>query len=284
MAWTNALDNATPAGTDAPSVIDDQLRLIKAAVQERLNTDHFWPLTGTAVSDTDAGKHRKVTAQAVLGVKPTLLTGEAALYTKTVSGVSEWFWEDSAGTEHQLTNAGKINIESAEILGLLPNDTYLTAVDNAGTGTTDLIKAGQNEALDTDVAILPDLTRMVTSAAPLEDTAIANKKYVDDLFATLAFGDMVSVNSVGGALASGTTYKADCDGFVMANTLIGNITVAVDELTNPPTTIRRRDADNDNTWGGVTVPVKKDHYVKVVATSLSGYYWMPIGTGGLVAQ
>jgi len=175
MAWTNALDSATPAGSAAPSTIDDHLRLIKAALQERLNADHYWPLAGTAVSSTDAGKHRKVTAKAVLSVKPTLLTGEAALYTKTVSGVSEWFWEDSAGTEHQLTSGGAPYLTSSDLLGLLANNTYLTAVDNAGTGTVDLIKANASDA-----AVLPDASLLATSAAPTTDAMIANKKYVDD--------------------------------------------------------------------------------------------------------
>lgn len=284
MAWTYALDNATPLGSQAPSVIDDSIRLIKEAMQERLNADHYWPLTGTAVSDTDAGKHRKLTLQAVLSTKPTLLTGEAALYSKTVSGASEVFAEDSAGNEIQLSSGGALNVLVANIQGILTNDTYWTAIDEAGTGTVNLIKAGRNEADDTDVAVLPDLVRTASNAAPLEDTAVANKKFVDDQVDTKNFGAWSSVDSLSASLASGEVYKADCDGFVVAYSDQGNTHLLTDG-SNPPTTRRSQDADADNTWSNVFCPIRKDDYVKVVGnTAIIGYYWLPMGTGNLVKQ
>jgi hypothetical protein len=60
------------------------------------------------------------------------------------------------------------------------NDTYYTGVNKAGTGTTDLIKVGRNEADDADVPVIADAARTATNAAPAEDTGISNKKYVDD--------------------------------------------------------------------------------------------------------
>ena len=52
--WTYTWDTTTPAGTDAPSVIDNRIREVKQGVQEMLNIDHYFPLTGTQVSDADA--------------------------------------------------------------------------------------------------------------------------------------------------------------------------------------------------------------------------------------
>jgi hypothetical protein len=57
----------------------------------------------------------------------------------------------------------------------LPNDTYLTADNYAGTGTVNLIKANTS-----DVAVIPDGSELASSAAPTADADIANKKYVDD--------------------------------------------------------------------------------------------------------
>jgi len=281
MAWTNALDSATPAGSDAPSTIDDQIRLVKAALQERLNADHYWPLTGTAVSSTDAGKHRKVTAQAVLSSKPTLLTGEAALYTKTVSGVSEWFWEDSAGTEHQLTTAGAINVSVAEILGLLTNDTYFTAIDAAGTGTVDLIKANSS-----DVATIPDGSQLATSAAPTTDAMISNKKYVDDQVTTKDFGTLTSLNSVGGALTKDVVYLAECDGFVYAAGQNYSGYLEVGASSNPVTKIYGGTITSDDhpIIFGSSYAITSGEYIRFRATSFLSMVFKPVGTGGLVAQ
>jgi len=62
----------------------------------------------------------------------------------------------------------------------LPNNTYLLAVDTAGTGTVDLIKANAS-----DVAVIPDGSELATSGAPTADADIVNKKYVDDFIRIL---------------------------------------------------------------------------------------------------
>lgn len=107
-------DRATPVGTDAPSTLDDQDRNTKAAVQERENVDHYWPLTGTQVSDVDSGEHRKVTLHEPLGSDPTAATNKGHLYTKDVSAVVELFWEDESGNVVQLTTGGEIKQSSIE--------------------------------------------------------------------------------------------------------------------------------------------------------------------------
>jgi hypothetical protein len=192
MAWVYTFDTATPVGTDNVSTLDDRARETKSALQERLNIDLYMPLTGTQVSDTSAGKHRKVQFYGVLAVKPTLLTGEAAIYIKTVTGKSELFFEDSDGTEKQLTSVGKLNIVAADISVDVIDDTkielrnnqYLVASNVAGDADVSLIKANSS-----DVAQIPDGSQLATSAAPTADAQIANKKYVDDQIAAIRATD-----------------------------------------------------------------------------------------------
>lgn len=190
-AWTTTYDTTTPDGATQPvSVLDDAIQDVKKAVQERINVDHYFPLTGTQVSDTDTGFHRQVTFYSATGTDPIL---DITL----VSGTMELQWTDSDGTVKQLTTGGEFNVTSAELLGKLANDTYFTAVDNAGTGTVNLVKATTG-----DVAQLPDASRMATSAAPTADAELANKKYVDDQFTA----NVVKYVSSWAAVATAGTY------------------------------------------------------------------------------
>ena len=73
---------------------------------------------------------------------------------------------DASGNVIQLTKDSYIN--NAYLV--LPNNTYLTAVDAAGTGTVNLIKASTD-----DVPVLGDGAETYDSSAPTEDEGIANK-------------------------------------------------------------------------------------------------------------
>ena len=64
----------------------------------------------------------------------------------------------------------------------LANNAYLTARNQAGDGDVNLIKAGAN-----NLPTLPDSAEMASDAAPVEDEAITNKKYVDDRDASAGF-------------------------------------------------------------------------------------------------
>ena len=171
--FSDTFDTATPAGGNTPTEADDRMRETKAATQERENVDHYWPKTGTEVSDADAGEHRKVTLRT--GSAPSAVADKGFVYAKDVSAKAELFYRDEDGDEVQITTGGIIKLTSAALLAILANNTFLTAVDQAGSGTVNLIKAGTN-----DLATLPDSAEMASSAAPVEDEAIANKKYVDD--------------------------------------------------------------------------------------------------------
>ena len=105
LAWTYTWDCATPVGTDAPSVIDDRIREVKYATAERFNVDHYAPLTGTQVSDTAAGQHRKVEFYGPIST-PTYGANKGFLYTKDVSDKAELCWLDEDDDELQITSGG----------------------------------------------------------------------------------------------------------------------------------------------------------------------------------
>lgn len=95
--------------------------------------------------------------------KVTLKQNESAIF---VADLTNTYWR----------------VISSELASLvLDNDTYLQAVDNAGTGFVDLIKATTgDEIILGAITTLPDGSKLATSGAPTADAQIANKKYVDD--------------------------------------------------------------------------------------------------------
>ena len=289
--FSNTYDKATPVGTDAPSTLDDQHRNTKAAIQERENVDHFWELTGTQVSDVDSGEHRKLTLHEPLGADPSNVANKGFIYTKDVSGVVELFWEDESGNVIQLTTLGVLNITSTDLLGKLANNTYFTAIDNAGTGTVNLIKAGTN-----DLATLPDSAEMATSAAPVEDEAIANKKYIDDqitavtaaLTAALSFGTLIDVDSEANALVVDHAYLAQQDGIVMAYVLGAGKTElnGYTHNTNDPAgaglLMQVDESGNFGTRRGITFSVPSGRYFEVTneGSQATKILWQPTQTSG----
>ena len=179
MAWTYSLDTTVPAGSADPKTLDTIIQNHKKAWQERLNVDLYMPLTGTEVSDTEAGEHRQVTLR-VLGADPTNEADKGWVYTKDVSAKAELHWEDEDGNVKQLTSGGDIKGDEGDVI--LTNEAYLTAVDGAGTGTVDLIKANSSDEVVTGaVTELPDTSRLNSSADPLADEQIVCKGYADGL-------------------------------------------------------------------------------------------------------
>lgn len=150
MAWTNTYDTATPAGSDDPAEADDRMREIKLALQERLAQDHYFPLTGTEVSDTAAGEHEKVTLR--VASAPTAVADKGFVYAKDVSGKAELFYIDEDGDEIQITSGGILN-----------------ALNLTGAQTVAGVKTFSS---------IPK----IPTTAPTADAEVAGKKYVDDQF------------------------------------------------------------------------------------------------------
>ena len=215
LAWTYPYDLTKPEGTASPTLADDRMRETKAAAQERLNVDHYFALTGNELSTTDAatGQHRQIEFYGPI-TKPTNAANKGWVYTKDASAKVELHWLDEDGNEKQVTTAGALNIVSAELLGKLDNNTYFSAVDAAGTGTVDLIKANASG----EVEIFHETAhpaQLSSSDAPVSDADIANKKYVDDQItagADPAYSGGESHTFVGGLIIKRGTKTATAAG------------------------------------------------------------------------
>lgn len=182
FCWTYTYDNATPPDTgEPPRVGASRIRELKNALQERLNVCGYYPYTGTEISDACAGEIRRLLIHEPIASTPTVAANHFDIRTKDVNSIAEIHLTDEDENELQLTDEGTLNIVSADLLGTLANNTYFTTVDQAGTGTVDLIKADAN-----DVAVVPDDSQTATNTAPTQSKALVNKKYVDDTVATVA--------------------------------------------------------------------------------------------------
>lgn len=202
MAFTNDWDESKPEGTENANLTDDYLRQRVVDLGERLESMFYGFNTddATGAEDLYGCKHVRFREQ---GSDPTVgdAGNDAYLYTKNVSDVSELFVKNNADTVKQLTSGGAIknvagdyganSIDEDDIR--LANNAALTARNQAGDGDVNLIKAGTN-----NLPTLPDSSEMASNAAPVEDEAITNKKYVDDN----DVGVVQVVNSQDGATAA----------------------------------------------------------------------------------
>lgn len=188
---TVALDETSPAGSQAISLGDNRIREFKTQVREIMGVDHKYESSG---QDADMGKHNQISLleQADLG---TGAVGKTLLGSQTVSGKGELVYTDEDDNDIQITSGGVL------LAGTLPNDTYFTAIDNAGTGTVDLIKANTSDAL-----VLADGAVMASDAAPTTDPMIANKKYVDDQISAITESTTLQVTGTDNITSAGTTY------------------------------------------------------------------------------
>lgn len=229
MGATYTLNISTPAGTDNPREADDRMREIKNSFIERLDRDHAWEASATGVYDgDDVGKHDRVTFIEAADIG-TGAGGQPVLGAETVSGAPELTWLTEGDVTLRMTDAGRLNIVSADLLGTVANATYFTAVDNAGTGTVDLIQANAS-----DVAVIPDGSELATSGAPTADADISNKKYVDDQITANSTLDFSPTSYSGGET---TTFP---NGLIMkmGSTTIGSGSVTVTFGTTFPTALR----------------------------------------------
>ena len=131
--WNKIYDILKPTPDDDPKMGDDEIRTIKASIQERLDADHYFPLTGSEVSDADAGEHRKITLRK-LTTPPIASANKGFVYSKDMESIPEMFYKDKNGNEIQFTSNGKIRpIITAEIV----NDTITVEKINSAlkTGT-----------------------------------------------------------------------------------------------------------------------------------------------------
>jgi hypothetical protein len=121
MAFTTAAwDETKPAGTRSPTLGDDDIREFKEQIRERLAVDHDTRSDESGAESITTptgtiGYHVKVTLTE-RAADPTNVANAGILYTKDSGGISELYYEDSAGTVKQLTTNGELNITNAVLL------------------------------------------------------------------------------------------------------------------------------------------------------------------------
>lgn len=300
-------NTATPGGGDDPRLADDEMRLIKAAIQERMNDhngtadegDHYWPLSTTQVSNVDTGQHRMVTLRQMTD-NPSTLTSYAAiidlgfLYQKDVSGNGELYWQDEAANVLQLTTNGVFNLNSAIWDGVFATSTAdagdsksisLTSGGAYGVGRgAGIILYGNEHATNPGQLILmagysTGTTKAIINASsslisnvvdPVGDQDASTKKYVDDTVALKAiFGvwNDRDGDGSGDTVAINTEYTAATDGIVTVYWDGTNVKVSIE---TPTGTTRIADTPGQAVAGfsgGVSCPVRRGDTWKAVSSS-----------------
>jgi len=122
--WDAAF-NVYPSENVNKNETDDIFRALKAAIQERIDVDHYMDMAGT---QTYHGEHRKITFQAVI-TTPTNVTGKGFVYIKEVNGSPELHWQGEAGGEELQLTVGGRSTGIAEKLELSPIATPTPAAD-----------------------------------------------------------------------------------------------------------------------------------------------------------
>lgn len=293
-AFTTDWDTDLSSDSTDAIQIDDYMNKTRTDIEERLKEWVYGFVAGEndGVGGLIMAKFKEqagdvTTAASVLG-----------LYAKDDSGTCLYARPESNGTAVKIIDengnlvvvAGDYAADSIDEDDIqLANDAHLTAKDYAGTGTVDLIKVGTN-----DLPTLPDSSEMASDAAPVEDEAIVNKKYVDDLIAAevtaRSFGAWTDKDSGGSvALAKDEVYKVGSDGFVVAVGVYNRDIQGYTDGSNPPTTQRCDNFGyaNAGQQPNFTMPVRKDDYWKVTqsgAGAIESLYWLPIGSGTCVKQ
>ncbi len=179
-----------------------------------------------------------------------------------------WTPYPTAGSTNTWAGIQTFSVAAVWTLGVVPNNTYITATDNAGTGAADLIKANTS-----DLAVLADGAVLAAATESGDgDRTIADKKYVDDEITNAKSLGTWDTNPSGYA----TSVTATTDGFVCA--ISGSIgsTYALRGYT-PIATLRAQsgEAAGDNgKMGSIMMPVKSGDTWKV--TGATTVFWIPL--------
>jgi len=273
--WTT-LNTSTPAGGDDPREADDRTRELKAAFVERLDIDHYFEASATSTYDhADTGKHRYVTFREPNSIV-SVAADEAYLYTKDANSIAELHWIDENEAEFQLTSDGYLygnSLKSGSVLTAAIADANVTLAKMAD----DSIDSNSYVDGSIDTAHIADAN--ITSTLIADDTILPAD--VNSIFGTWTDKD-----STPATLVKDGVYKAGSDGFILASvTGQNNTLVCYTDGSNPPTTIRvRAYGYGSDRYANITMPVKKDDYVKITSGETPTIYWLPIGSGSLVKQ
>jgi len=185
MAFDKTWTEASPAGTDNLASGDDEIRETRYALRERLAIEHKF--YASEVGETNVGRHFQV-GMVVSAADPGVDATLGFMYLKTIGGVLELFYEDSAGNVLQMTSAGSLVGTTAFRTG----DFILCETTDARAGWTDMSATYEDKFI------------RLSSGTPL-DTGGANTH-------THAAGTFASANHTHSGTTStntGTKYDGD---------------------------------------------------------------------------
>ena len=181
MAWSRDWDESTPVGsTTNASDIDLWLRYLQIDTAERMESMFygFNDSSSTAPEDAYGVKHLKLYPQ----TSPTSVANFGFLFGKDASSKIELHYLDEGGDEVQLTSGGYLCLGS----GLIANNTYIKGRNVASSANINMIRVTDSDNLQLGKpTILPDTSQTASNAAPISDTHLPNKKYVDDQLAAI---------------------------------------------------------------------------------------------------
>jgi len=273
-AFTNAWDVDSPKGGDIADIIDNKMRDHRVDLSDRLK-DQFYGFDAsdnTGAEGEYGTKHLKLYPQ----TSPTADADYGFLFSKTADSEKELHYLNGSDEECQITKAGKLNIsgnipaDSVDEDDIqLANDAYLEALNAAGTGTVNLIKANTS-----DSPVIPNGAELHSSDTPSGDAKIVPKKYVDDQIA--AIGGLFGTWSL---KSNNQQYTATTDGIVCAYSPSSG--GASQELYGEtPVGTKRQHVKTGAVYStspqlSITFPVRKGDTWKVVGAS--NVYWLPIG-------
>ena len=263
MAKSNPVDPSVPAGSEDPTLGDNRIRELAAAVAELLGVDHYMGSdggAGTGYSEDAAGEHAVITLRAQ--TDPVVETGKGYVYTKTVSEVAELFFKDKDGNVLQLTTGGVFNSALLDGQEIVAPTLTGPVIDTQVTG---------DAVLDED--------NMASDSAIKLATQQSIKAYID--------AQIAAIGSLFGTWASkskDTSHLASTDGTVSAYTpqISQASIIGYTDGNNPPTTVRTRmytqlNAPNDCRVN-LTMPVRKGDYWKVTGSGAVVVWWLPTGS------
>jgi hypothetical protein len=132
MAYSNTWDStfeSTPADTENISQGAERIRILKEAIRERMQKDHYWSPSGT---DEDHGEHKHVTLREQASA-PSVGSNKASLYIKS-DGL---YLEKDDGTEICIVDFGIDDLHNADKYEDIPSgEIILFEKDTAVTGYT----------------------------------------------------------------------------------------------------------------------------------------------------
>ncbi len=283
-AKTDPINTSNPAGNSDPKQGDDHIRTLARAVLELLTVDHYIGVAnpwGSESSGDETGEHAKVTLHAPIA-DPSNVANKGHLYIKDVNSKAELHFQDEDGDAIQLTSGGEVLFGSLSSIG---KDTYLKAIDNAGTGTIDLIKGNAS-----DKAVVKAGAELSTSGDPTTAAGIACKEWVEGQVASAIsgidsiFGDSTGDDSESNAFEKAHAYSAPTDGIVTAWSTAGNsidLKGYVGATTNPAGagTLEGYATNYQGEGNFISFPVPKGKYWEITCNgTLVGVRWRAIGT------